>query len=102
MGVTGIDWGQVAQMGVGGAALLLLGYLGGKVIDAFGNKATTEQKDEMKQVIENNTAATQTLISFLQVTLTKNETCMEQVVKNVEHIPGMAQQVKAIWDMVSR
>lgn len=101
MGVPGIDWGQVAQMGVGGTALLLLGYLGGKVIDAFGNKGA-EQKDEMKQVIENNTAATQTLISFLQVTLTKNETCMEQVVKNVEHIPGMAQQVKSIWDVVSQ
>jgi hypothetical protein len=51
-------------------------------------------------VIENNTAAINNLTSFLQITLTKNESSMEQVIKNTEHIPGMAQQVNAIWDVV--
>lgn len=32
----------------------------------------------------------------------ENETCMDQVVKQTEHIPGMAKQVSAIWDVVSK
>lgn len=100
-----VDW---TQLSIGASALVILGYLGGKALDGIFKKERQDSRrqvkvqDELKQVIENNTAATNTLISFLQVTLTKNETCMEQVVKQTEHIPGMAKQVSAIWDVVNK
>ena len=91
-----MDLAQFAQYGIGGLAIGALVYLGGKALDAFREGKQTE-KD---QVIENNTAAMNNLTSFLQVTLTKNEVCMDQVVENTKHIPVMANQVNNIWEAV--
>jgi hypothetical protein len=104
MGLSNIDWTQLSGVAI---ALLIIGYLGGKVLDLFLLRQRRSDEgehrtgnEELKKVIENNTLATNTLISFLQVTLTKNESSMEQVVRNTEHIPVMAQKVSDIWDCV--
>jgi hypothetical protein len=89
----GINW---AQLSIGTAALLIIGFLGARLIDGVFSK----QRDEMKTVIENNTTATNNLLSFLQVTLTKNQAEMGQVVENTKHIPGMDNRVNDIWQAV--
>lgn len=97
----GVDW---TQLSIGGIAAIGIVLAFCKFIDVWGQKQSQEDKDnkdELKKVIENNTAATNCLLNFLQIALTKNESSMNEVVLNSRLIPGMNVKLDVIANQIS-
>ena len=79
--MSGVDWTQVS---IGVACVAMVGYVLIKIIPSFAPSKT--DKEAFTQVIENNTRAIDQLSTILQVSFTRQEAKIDEVVAYVRRM----------------